>query len=108
MNHQEIVKQKFFTHKGKFYKVVRAVRTKSTVTNSWFIGIEYEALYDCLIDEEEWNFVRTISDFLENFKPVAADDLLMMPISNKVLKLIRDKDMVLFNTNHLIDTFNCL
>ena len=71
---RELLKNPFRTYKDKDYKVIKLVKIKSVVTNVWFDGVEYQALYDVPKDQWAGSFVRPLEDFLSKFKPTVPDN----------------------------------
>jgi hypothetical protein len=73
MTISEILRQHRFEYKDKPYKVIKAVKMKSVVTNVWFDAIEYVADYPqefCSNDSWFGSFVRPLEDFASKFKPI--------------------------------------
>lgn len=68
-----MLKNPFYSYKGKNYKVIKLVKIKSVVTNVWFDGVEYEPLYKMPPGEWEGSFVRPLEDFLNKFSPTNID-----------------------------------
>lgn len=67
--HLEILKTQFYSYKEKDYKVIKIVMIKSVVTNVWFPGVEYQALYDVPQGQWEGSFIRPVANFIELFSP---------------------------------------
>lgn len=64
-----MLKNPFYSYKGKHYKIIELVKIKSVVTNVWFDGVAYQPLYEMPEGEWEGSFVRPLEDFLNKFSP---------------------------------------
>lgn len=71
----ETIKTKYFSYKGKFYKVIKLVKIKSVVTNVWFDGIEYVPMYDLEFNQWTGSYVRPYEDFKSKFSPMTEEEL---------------------------------